>query len=375
MIIIPKPNKLSYDHAKMFCPIVLLNMLGKLIEKVIAERIQFTVANNNFIYPSQLGGLKFKSTMDAEVALMYIVRSGCAKGKSTSTLAFNISQFFLSLNHNLLTSILSKVGLESKVSNFFVNYLVQRKTNYVWNNMQSPDFKVNVSVRQESALSPILLALYLTLFLYILEKHLKNLKIPISMPSFVDDRLIIAQNKSILSSNFQLFCSYNILSNLLTDFSLVIEHGKTEIFHFNRLHGAFNPPPLDLTPLGGPILRPKDSWKYLGFFFDRKLTFHQHLDFYSNKALSTVKCMKPLGNSSHGISPLQKRQLYRYCILPIALYGFQLWFYNKAPLSYHMKLLNKMQRRAAIWILGAFKTSPSEGIKALAGIISIKFHL
>ena len=85
--------------------------------------------------------------------------------------------------------------------------------------------------------------------------------------------------------------------------------------------------------------------------------------------------MKLLGNSSRGISPIQKQQLYRCCVLPIALYGFQLWFYNKAPMAYHMKLLNKMQRRAAIWILGAFKTSPSEGIKAIAGIIPIKFHL
>jgi len=40
-----------------------------------------------------------------------------------------------------------------------------------------------------------------------------------------------------------------------------------------------------------------------------------------------------------------------------------------------MNILNKMQRRAAIWILGAFKMSPSEGIKAIAGIIPIKFHL
>ena len=57
--------------------------------------------------------------------------------------------------------------------------------------MQSPDFEVNVGVGQGSALSPILLALYLTLFLYILEKCLKNLKIPISMLFFVDDELII----------------------------------------------------------------------------------------------------------------------------------------------------------------------------------------
>jgi len=40
-----------------------------------------------------------------------------------------------------------------------------------------------------------------------------------------------------------------------------------------------------------------------------------------------------------------------------------------------MKALNKMQRRAAIWILGAFKTLPLEGIEALAGLIPIKSHL
>ena len=110
-MIIPKPNKISYDQPKYFCPIALLNTLEKLIEKVITERIQFIVASNNFIYPSQLGGLKFKSTTDASVALTHIVRLGWVKGKTTSTLAFDISQFFPSLNHWLLTLILEKVGL------------------------------------------------------------------------------------------------------------------------------------------------------------------------------------------------------------------------------------------------------------------------
>jgi len=40
-----------------------------------------------------------------------------------------------------------------------------------------------------------------------------------------------------------------------------------------------------------------------------------------------------------------------------------------------MKILGKMQRRATIWILEAFKTLLTEGIKAIAGIIPIKFHL
>jgi len=40
-----------------------------------------------------------------------------------------------------------------------------------------------------------------------------------------------------------------------------------------------------------------------------------------------------------------------------------------------MKILDKMQKRAAIWILGAFKTLPLERIKVIAEIIPIKFHL
>ena len=176
-MIILKLNKLAYDHSKAFSPIVLLNILGKLIEKVITERIQFIVARNSFIYPSQLGGLKTKSTSDAGIALTHIVCLGWTKNKSTSVLTFNIAQFFPSLNHCLLTIILGKAGLEPKVASFFADYLVKRKTNYTWNELSFPNFKANMGVGQGSALSPILSALYLSPFLYILEKRLKNLKI------------------------------------------------------------------------------------------------------------------------------------------------------------------------------------------------------
>ena len=374
-VVIPKPNKPLYNNLKAFYPIVLLNTLGKLIEKVIAKQLQFTVASNNFIHPSQLGGLKFKSTADAGIALTHIIQSGWAKGRPTSTLAFDISQFFPSLNHRLLVLILEKAGFDPKVVSFFSNYLTQRCTKYLWNNILSPLFEVNVGVGQGSALSPILSLLYLSPLLFILENRLKILNILISILSFVDNGLFICQNKSFHIYNSHLFCCYNILSNLLDSFGLVIEHSKTENFHFSRSQGIFNPPPLDLSPLGEPTLRPKDLWRYLGFIFNQKLSFHKHIDFYANKAISTVKCMKLLGNSSRGINPLQKHLLYRCCTLPIALYGFQLWFYNRAPTSYHLKALNKMQRRAAIWILRAFKTSPLEGLEALAGLVPVKSHL
>ena len=347
-IISPKPNKQVYDNPKSFWPIVLLNTLGKLIEKVIIDRLQFHVVKNNFIHSSQLGGLKFKLTLNAGVTLTHVICSGWIKKRTTSILAFDIVQFFLSLNHHLLTHSLSKTGFDPRVTSFFTDFLVQRKTNYWWNEFSFPMYEVNVRVGQGSALSSILSALYLSPLLYILEKCFKILNIPVSLIFFVNDGLFISQNKSIDISNSQLICSYNVLLGLLKMFGLSIEHSKTETFHFDRSHRMFNLPPLNLLPLGRPILHPKSTWKYLGFIFNRKLAFHQHIDFYSNKAIFTVKCMKILGNSTREIDPIQKQLLYRCCILPIALYGFQLWFYNKAPLSYSLKILGKMQRRATV---------------------------
>ena len=256
IVVIPKPNKLVYNQPKSFYSIVLLNTLGKLIEKVVAKRLQFIITKNDFIHLSQLGGLKFKFTTDTGIALTRIVWSGWVKNKTTSTLAFNIAQFFLSLNYCLLTLILEKADLNSKVVSFFIDHLIERKTNYIWNGIFSPIFGVNIGVGQGSALSPILLVLYLSHFLYILEKCLKN---PISTISFMDDGLIISQNKLIDILNSHLFCSYNILTKLLDKFGLIIEHSKTEIFHFNRSYGFFNPSLLDLSTIRGPTLHPKDS--------------------------------------------------------------------------------------------------------------------
>jgi len=343
-IVIPKPNKLSYDSLKSFKPIVLLNTMGKLIEKVIGDRLQFHVVSSNFIHQSQLGGLKFKSTTDMGIALIHFICTEWIKNMLTSSLAFNITQFFLLLNHHLLALILGKAGFDSRVVNFFSNYLVNRQTKYFWNNFYSYPFDINIRVGQGLALSPIFSALYLSLLLYILEKYLKILDLKFSILFFVDDRLLITQSKSCQISNARLFSSYNIASKLLSKFSLLVEHSETEVFHFSRLQSTFNSLPLDLSPIGSPFLIPKDTWRYLGFIFNKKLCFRQHINFYANKAISTVKCMKILGNSTRSFNPQQKRPLYRSYTLSIALYGFQLWYYFKASLSYPLKSLEKLQR-------------------------------
>jgi len=73
--ITPKPNKIAYNSPKMFHPIILLNILGKLIEEDIGERLQYQSIKANFIHPNQLGSLKHYLTTDTDVLPTHLIHS------------------------------------------------------------------------------------------------------------------------------------------------------------------------------------------------------------------------------------------------------------------------------------------------------------
>ncbi|KXN81508.1 hypothetical protein AN958_04500 [Leucoagaricus sp. SymC.cos] len=133
-------------------------------------------------------------------------------------------------------------------------------------------------------------------------------------------------------------------------FRLVLEHNKSKLFYFSQ-HKNDNNPPIDLGYVlytGDSPLHPKTFWRYLGFYFDHQLTFHEHVQYYSTKAISTICAMEMLGNSLRGLSSKQKHLLYRFCIVPITTYGFHLWCHGLYPHKAHLISLNKIQHHAAI---------------------------
>ena len=160
-------------------------------------------------------------------------------------------QFFL--------MIFYKAEFDSRISQFFSDYLINRHTQYVWNSFISPFLRTDVGVGQVFTLLPILLAFYIALIFHILEKRTKNLSSPIliSFLSFFDDSLLISQEKSFEKSNANLFYSYSIISSIFKQFGLVIEYDKSEIFHFSRASKKFNSSSLDLRFLGNIILKQK----------------------------------------------------------------------------------------------------------------------
>ena len=168
-------------------------------------------------------------------------------------LAFDITQFFLLLNHQLLSLILDKAGFNPRIFTFFSNYLIDRQTQYIWNNFVSPFFRADVGVRQGSALSPIL---YIITIFHIFKKRTNSLlsSIFVSTFSFIDNGLFISQKKSYEKLNTNLFFSYSIISFLFEQFGLIIKHNKSKVFYFSRMMKNYKLPSLNLRPLRGYLL-------------------------------------------------------------------------------------------------------------------------
>jgi hypothetical protein len=369
-------GKASYSTPKLFRPIVLLNMLGKLVEKMLACRLQFNRVAHNAFEPNQFGGVAQRSTEDAGIYLTHLVRAGWAKGLQTSVVAFDIAQFFPLLNHEVLFEVFSRLGFPVVLGPFLCSYLVGQRTTYKWDSFTSDPFAADMGVGQGSAMSPVLSALYLTLIMRRFRTSDISQKVDLIM-SYVDDGTIVTQSHDVKDNLPLLKDAYGWMFHAFESLGLVLEHDKSEVFHFSRAR-SFVGPAIDLryAPYTGTTpLRPKPVWRYLGFFFDRKLQFKEHAHFYMTRAFMQVHAMGMLGNSVRGLEPDQKRLLYRSCVVPVITYGFCLWYFKGAHVKGLIKAMSQVQHTAARWICGNFRTTLGGGAECLRGLLPMHLTL
>jgi len=175
--------------------------------------------------------------------------------------AFDIAQFFPSLNHSILTTILQHSGFTDCIISFFSHYLIGRSTQYSWNSFLSNAYDIDVGVGQGLALFLILSTFYIVPILHLFERQAQVLNLDSFILLFIDDGLLVSQRKTYNKTLLELISDYRIAIDLLVLFGLVMKHDKSEVFHFSRVHNDSNPE-LDLSAISAPTLKPKTYWQY-----------------------------------------------------------------------------------------------------------------
>lgn len=89
-----------------------------------------------------------------------------------------------------------------------------------------------------------------------------------------------------------------------------------------------------------------------------------------------MAALRLLGNSNRGFSPCDKRRLYISNVLPILTYGAQLWWHTSwKRRKWILRALGKAQGRAARWITGGFRTTPTGALEMAAGLLPIRYQI
>jgi hypothetical protein len=79
-VVLRKPDKEDYTILKAYCPIALLNNIGKIMDAVIARRLSYLVEVHNVLLNTYIGGRKLRSTEHA----LYLIVEKIYKAWNTS---------------------------------------------------------------------------------------------------------------------------------------------------------------------------------------------------------------------------------------------------------------------------------------------------
>ena len=263
-----------------------MNCLGKVLEKLYATRLGYLANTAGLLDPSQLGGRKQRSTIDAMALLLHHIQQYkiAQKGNITTTVFLDIKGAFDFVSKSKLLEILRRLQLPytlySWVSAFLTGHKIQLAFDGQIQQQQEP---VSTGIPQGSPISPILFLIYVR---DIVAK--KGFQI-----SYMDDFSITISSTSAAKNCRALTAIYGELFSLAAENSAEFAPEKTDLIHFSGKRETI----IEGITVGSVHITPKIVVRWLGVFLDSKLTFKPYVQRKAMAADLAYNRLQSLGNT------------------------------------------------------------------------------
>lgn len=317
-IILQKPDKPDYSAPKAYRPIQLLEVLGKVIERIQAQRIAYHLLKNNLISPHQLGGVRGRSAEDISLALVHDIESSLNRGMTLLLLTFDISGFFDNISHAVLLNQLRDLRAPLPTVKWVRSFLSNRRTAICLDGRKDKMTEIQTGVPQGSCVSPIL-ACCLTIGL---EDAIKESLLSENLPEdlkeemdtlngvhspmgiYINDGALVAHSKDLVFNAKLLGVGRAAVEQWLNAKGLRTQPDKDGLIHFSRRHDQDLNPPVEFSTGENTHFSIEGTklLKWLGIHYDCKLLFNKHIRIVAKKAHNAIASTNFLGNSMRGIS-------------------------------------------------------------------------
>jgi ribonuclease HI len=358
--ILKKPKKPDYSIPKAYRVISLLNCLGKVSERILAQRLGYLAETTTLLHPSQIGGRLKKSAIDAALLLSQEVELNKRQGMKTSTLFLDVKGAFDHVSKNQLLKKLKDLRLPISLIAWISTFLKDRLIRLSFDGQIEAFTAIETGIPQGSPISPILFLIYIRdLFHSSTGRFI----------SYIDD-ISLSYSSTSLKKNIRVLEAEAVkLYQLAFQSSIQFDLDKTELIHFFTGNESQKRP---LKLPNNELVKPSKLVKWLGIYFDYGLTYKEHVSIKVSKAKQAFYRLERLANTERGLSPAAFRQLYQACVTSIADYGSILWWKGQASLKSKLQSLQNLGLRK---ILGAFKTSPIMTMEIDAALPPIEVRL
>ena len=306
IIMLLKPNKPDEDVSS-YRPISLLPIIAKLFEKVIIKRLKPLLNIPNF----QFGFRNNHSTIDQVHRITNVIEQALEQKKYCPAVFLDVSQAFDRVWHEGLIHKMSKI-LPRNYCKLMESYLSDRKFRVIHGEACSEVYSTQAGVPQGSVLGP---------FLYLLF----TADIPTTEDTFIgtfaDDTVIMSTDESQLKAVEKLQRALNDVSRWTTDWKIQLNELKSVHVTFtlrrknNNIH----------TYLNGRQVPQADSTKYLGLHLDSRIIWKHHVRQKAEQIRIKQRQLYWLIGHHSKMNLYCKRLVYQSILMPIWMYGVQLW--------------------------------------------------
>jgi len=353
-ILLPKPGKENYNDCSSYRTISITDILGKRLEKVISARLVSKLEYQDFD-DSQFAYLKKRSSTQAVLALVDMIRKNMLNSNVVGVVFFDFSDAFGSVNRvKLLHKLKLDFGISGRLWSYLVSFLSGRRARITVNQLVGEWLESLYGTSAGTMLGPIL-------FL----AHVHDTPSSVSF-KFADDLVSTAVAKDISGVQVSLQEVMDQLADWAHRWDMQLNVSKTKVMLF----GAPNQS-VDVTIQGRPVEQ-VPHFKYLGVWVDEKLSFTEQADYAASKAIKAFSKVARLIECRKGISPHIGIMLYKCLVRPHLEYAIAAWAcMNESSLQ----TLERVQSRCLRTVLGAKAHASSEAIDTIANVVPFRLRL
>ncbi len=314
-------------------PISLLPTTSKILEKVVHKRLYKFINSQSLFYKSQYGFRPNHSTIHAVNEFTDDVITSFENKHNTLGVFLDLSKAFDTIDHKILIRKLEWNGIRGRALEWFKSYLSNRKQYVQYRNSKSTTLTMSCGVPQGSVLGPLLFIIY--------TNDLPNSLSRSKAILFADDTTIYLSSDDITTVFDHVNHDLEHLADWFRANKLSLNIGKTNcvVFNLNNNHQYQN---LRLK-IGHDVIETKSVVKFLGIYIDKKLQWHDHINFIRTKLNSSLYAMNRVKNT---LSTSHLLTLYYSLVYPYINYGISLW--GSSHTSYMHKLFITQKKAVRI---------------------------